>query len=366
MRSTLDEFTKELDELGALVASIIPVNAALAQHQDSLVQQYVLVRRRFDYAAFAVALYASFEKFIEDLIAAYAQLESRRLRYEDLPGNLKKKHLLRTAEMLWRERVGEGRYVGLTEPDLVKNLFECLNGAETYTLNKAAVIAHDGNLRVAEIDKLFAAIGIESVCGSVRRADALLDWYRKAKELDVVPQDGVPAMLIADRIKDLVERRNQIAHGGGNPTDLLGVDDMRDAVGFMRAFAQSIFAMAVGSYLKAHHHAASAGRVELMQRQGDGPFNKGTVVVVEKPAQRLFVGQPVFVPIDSTGARWGRIQSLRVDDSDVLVVLPETVAPQGIGIGLDFKCPSGANLVALEADDDVVWSPPESANAPAA
>ena len=31
--------------------------------------------------------------------------------------------------MLWRERVGEGRYIGLTEPNLVKNLFECLNGA---------------------------------------------------------------------------------------------------------------------------------------------------------------------------------------------------------------------------------------------
>ena len=82
--------------------------------------------------------------------------------------------------------------------------------------------------------------------------------------------------------------------------------------------------------------------------------------------EQIVVGQPVFVPVGSTGARWGRIQSLQVDGSDVHDVLPGTVAPQGIGIGLDFKCPEGATLVALEAEDDVVWSPPNSANASAA
>ena len=218
------------------------------------------------------------------------------------------------------------------------------------------MVAHDVNLRVDEINRLFSAIGIEDVCNRVRRADALLDWYRKANELDDDPQD-VPARDIEERIKELVERRNQIAHGGGNPTDLLGVDRMRDAVGFIQAFVQSIFATAVGSYLEAHHHAASAGRVQLVQRQKDGPYRNGTVVVVEKPSRRLFVGQPVFVLVNSTGARWGRILSLQVDDSDVQDVLPGTVAPQGIGVGLDFKCPKGAILVALEAEDDVVWSP---------
>ena len=338
---------------------------SLATHPDQLVRRYVLVRRRFDYAAFVVALYASLEKFVEDLIAAYAQLESRRLHYVNLPEKLRDKHLSRTAEMLSRRRIGEGRYVGLTELEVVKNLFECLNGVETYTLNRAAVVAHDVNLRVDEINRLFAAIGIEGVCNRVRRADALLDWYRKANQLDDDPQD-VPARDIEERIKELVERRNQIAHGGGNPTDLLGVDKMRDAVDFIQAFVQSIFATAVGSYLEAHHHAASADRVELVQRQNDGPYRNGTVVVVEKPARRLFVGQPVFVPVNSSGARWGRILSLQVDDSDVLDVLPGTVAPQGIGVGLDFKCPKGATLVALEAEDDVIWSPPNSANGSAA
>ena len=70
MRSTFDELEKELKQLSDLVASIAPVNLALAEHPDSLVRQYVMIRRRFDYAAFVVALYASFEKFIENLVSA--------------------------------------------------------------------------------------------------------------------------------------------------------------------------------------------------------------------------------------------------------------------------------------------------------
>lgn len=365
MRSTFDELARELDELRALVASINPVNSALAGHQSSAVRQYVMIRRRFDYAAFVVALYASFEKFIENLVAAYARLEARRVPYVDLPEKLLKKHLSRTAEILSRGRLGGGRYAGLRELDVVKNLFECLNGVTPYTLNEVAVVAHDLNLRAGEIDTLFAAVGIEQVCERVRRADALLDWYGMTKELAAPPQEGVPTTTVEEQFNDIVERRNQVAHRGGNPVELLGVHDMNAAVGFIEAFSKSVFAVTVGRYLQ-NHHAAPGQGIQLQQRKDDGPYKKGTVVVVEKPVGRLFVGQPVFVLVDSTGARWGRIQSMKVDDTDVQFVEPSANAANGIGIALDFKCPKGATPVALPDDDDVVWSPAPAAEVPAA
>lgn len=363
MRSTFDELVKELDELRDLVASIAPVNSALAGHEDLLVRKYVLIRRRFDYAAFAVALYASFEKFIENLVAAHARLEARRVLYADLPPKLVRKHLSRTAEILSRGRVGEGRYQGLSELAVVKNLFECLNGDTPYTLNEAAVVAHDTNLRAAEIDTLFAAVSIDHVCDRTRRADALLDWYCATKELDFPPRDGLPAAIVEERLKDIVERRNQVAHRGGNPVDLLGADAMSDALGFIEAFSKSIFAIAVARYLEGHYLAPRKG-IHLQLREG--PYRNGTVVVVEKSPQRLIVGQPVFVVADAGGARWGRIQSLQVDDSTVTAVEQDVAAVNGIGIGLDFRCPAGAILVALEADDDVVWNPAAVAEVPAA
>jgi hypothetical protein len=355
----LDELITELAELKALVASIEPVNAALTGHKDTVVQQYVSIRRRFDYAAFAVALYASFEKFVENLITAYVRIEARRVDYAALPKKLTDKHLAGTAELLWRGRRGDSRYVGLSELSVIKNLFECLSGATPYALNEAVVIAHDANLRAGEVDALFGAVGIEQICDRACRADAIVAWYCAAQGLETPPQDGVKRTVLEERLKDIVERRNQVAHRGGNPIDLLGGAAMSEAVAFIESLATSIFGLVVGRYLESHHAASTTGRIELALRDGDGPFKGRTVVVVDKPAQRLFVGQPVFVVVESTGARWGRIQSLRVDDADVPDLAASANAPTGVGVGLDFKFPKSADakLVALAAEDDVVWSP---------
>lgn len=356
MRSTLDELITEITELKALVASIDPVNVALAGHADTLVQRYVSIRRRFDYAAFAVALYASFEKFVENLITEYVRLEARRLEYSALPKKLTDKHLTGTAEMLRRVRREEGSSVGLL--DVIRNLFECLNGNRPYKLNEALLVAHDANLRAGEVDALFAAVGIEQMCDRACRADAIVTWFSDAQGLDTPPQDGVKRTVLEERLKDIVERRNQVSHRGGSPQNLLGTAGMKEAVAFIESLSKSIFALVVGRYLETHH-ATAPGCIELALREGDGPFMGRTVVVVEKPAQRLFVGQPVFVVVSSTGARWGRIQSLRVDNTDVQELAPGADCPNGVGVGLDFRLPKSddAKLVALAVEDDVVWSP---------
>lgn len=353
MRSTLDQLIAEMVELKTLVASVEPVNLALAGHPDAVVQRYVSVRRRFDYAAFAVALYASFENFVESLVASYIRLESRRVGYKHLPRKLTNKHLSGTAELLWRRRLGEGRYVGMSELGVVKNLFDCLSGITPYTLNEAVVIAHDANLRAGEIDSVFGAVGIEGICDRACCADAILTWYCSAQGLDRPPQGGVKRTVIEERLKDIVERRNQVAHRGGNPDNLLGVKAMNDAIAFIESLSTSLFGLVVGRYL-ADRHGASA---QLAQRQGEGPYRNGTIVIVEIPTQRLFVGQPVFVIARSTEARWGRIQSLKIDGGDVPEVKPDAIAPLGIGVELDFRCPKDATLTALSAEDDVVWSP---------
>lgn len=92
---------------------------------------------------------------------------------------------------------------------------------------------------------------------------------------------------------------------------------------------------------------------------GERPYKDGHVVVVDKPSAMVFVGQPVFVLTDSTGARWGRIQSLQVDNVDVEKVDVGASAPNGVRVRLDFRFPNkvGAKLVALAAEDDLVWRP---------
>jgi hypothetical protein len=353
----MDELRNELDGLQTLVASIEPVNAALRGHSDPHVRRYVSLRRRFDYAAFVVGLYASFETFVENLITAFVRLESKRVPYSALPKGLTEKHRVETAELLRRGRLGEGRYVGMSDLGVIRNLFECLNGTTPYTLNEFSIVAHDANLRASEIDRLFTAIDIKNICDQARRTDPIKDWYCAAHDLPTPPQYGVESTVVVQRLNDIVERRNEVAHRGGNPENLLGGAEMNEALRFIEAFARSIFELVVGRYLQ-NHHVASTGRIELTLRGGDGPYNNDTVIIVEKPTQRLFVGQPVFVILESAGARWGRIRSLRIDDVDVTEVAANANVHTGVGVGLDFKFPRSteAKLLAPAAEDDVVWS----------
>jgi hypothetical protein len=362
----LDELIAELGDLKTLVKSIDPVNRVLAAHNDTVVQQYISIRRRFDYAAFIVALYTSFEKFVEKLITEYVQLEARHVDYATLPPKLTDKHLLKSTELLCRSKLlGEGRYAGINVMGVVRNLFDCLNGAKPYALNVAAVIAHEANMRANEVDAMFGVVGIEKICDRVCSADAMKAWYCDGQGLETPPQDGVKRTVIERRLNDIVERRNQVAHNGDAPTELLGDKAMNDAIAFIESLARSIFGIVTGCYLQAHY-GASASCIELTLADRGGPYKDGSVVVVNKPAQRIFVGQPAFIIVESTVARWGRIQGLRLDGADISEVVANTSAPNGIGVGLDFKYPNNAKvtLIALPSDDDAVWSPQESVVTP--
>jgi hypothetical protein len=354
VRSNLEELLQDLADLRTLVASFVPVNAALARHEDTVVRQYLTIRRRFDYAAFIVGLYASFERYIDGLVEAYAHLIAARLVYAALPAKLVSKHMTKSAELLAKGRLGEGRYVAVREGDVVRNLHECLSGAAQYKLNTFAIAAHDFNLRYAEINALFAVIGIDAACERALKADAMLSWFCTLNGLESPPPDGVPQVAVEPKIQNLVERRNIVAHRGGSPDDLLGPTEMVDLLDFVEAFSRSIFAITAAAYLRVQY-LNSGELTPLVLREG--PYRKDrTVIVVDKPAVPLFAGQAAFILNDAAGARWGRILELKLDDA-VVTRVDETTESPLVGIRVDFRCPNGTEMHVLQAEDDVVWTP---------
>ena len=110
-----------------------------------------------------VGVYAAFEKFVEDLVWSLADLSTSSAGYTDLPEALRSKHLRASAELLARGRLGEGRYAGLADGDVVSNLHSCLSGTTPYRLNRPAIIQHETNLRAPTVLDVFAAVGVDSV-----------------------------------------------------------------------------------------------------------------------------------------------------------------------------------------------------------
>lgn len=348
MRSTLEAFQGDIEEIHVMASAIKPANDLLAQSTDSAVRRYLAVRRRFDYSAVIVALYASLERFVEDLVISYAEVASRRDLYTALPERLVSKHLQKTAELLSRGRIDQARYPGVTQHQLIENLFGCLSGATPYTLNPVAVAAHDKNIRYDELQTLLNVVDISH--DAVRRADPLIEWYIGEQKMTGARPDAVPTLVVQQRLDNLVERRNDVAHRGGNPTDRLGIDEMRSLVEFVSALCRSVFTLFVSHYLRKWHVGTSGAGLLTLSR---APLQKKHVWVVNPPSFQLRVTQPIFALSPGFLARWGRVQSLRIGTDDQAVIDPGGTHP--VGVRLDFAAPAGAELYVTAGEDEVVW-----------
>jgi len=240
VRSTLEAFLSVIEELRIFVNSIEPVYSALVRNRNTMIRKCLNVRRRLDYAAFVVALYAAFEKFVEDLAWSHAELEASRNKYDELSEKLRETHLRGSAELL-RARLGEGRYTGIGHIDIVNNLYACLAGKEAYKLNRYAVIHHDLNLRSDVVQGIFTSLGIENVNALARQTEPMLICFSEGEGREIASVGEIPEKLIGLRIEDTVGRRNQVSHSGGDLGESLAPDGMYERLAFFEAYSRSLF-----------------------------------------------------------------------------------------------------------------------------
>lgn len=358
----MEQLRTELSDLESFVSSITPVNNALSVHSDVSVRQYLTLRRQYDYAAFVVALYASFERFTESLIAEYVRQISSFMLYKELPDSLVKKHLIQSAEMLSRKRLGEGRFASLSPVHVAENLFKCLSNDNAYSLTSEAVTAHDTNLRYADVGKLLGEVGVPDFCQNLPAVDLVWMWFVRVEmgvdgDIETVERtaetDRAIKTVFETRLNDLVERRNEVAHRGGNADELLGQAEMLSRIDTIRILAESMFEASSSSYLRLRTKDSSyASQVQVVE----GPYKSGSVIIINAPSVPLFRGQPSFVLYADGRVRWGKVLSLMVDDEPADVVEPGEMIGV-VGVELDMRCTKNSAVWINNAPDLAVWSP---------
>lgn len=353
MRSLLDDCRRELTEIRSLVTSLDPVSQLLANTSNEVIRKYATVRRRFDYAAFIVGLYAALEQFVENLVSGYAAEISKLERYSALPKELRDKHEKKSAELLHRGRLGEGRYRALTQRGVVQNLFDCLSGSDTYALNDAAVCYHDFNLRPTEITAMLKSVGLPLAMQSIRNHIGIRQWYADVQGLDIENLRDVPLSAIEAELENLVERRNDVSHRGGSPDDLLGTSQMVELLSFVEQFCEAIYIACASRYLSFKYvEKQSLGSLEI----AEGPYRDGSVIVVKAPGQDFSVGSTIFATYESGLAKWGRVVSLKLNDVPILKV-ENLDAEMTLGVEIDFKVSRAAKCFLAQDADDVIWPP---------
>ncbi|WP_282281164.1 MAE_28990/MAE_18760 family HEPN-like nuclease [Pseudomonas sp. PS02302] len=348
MYAVISEFDSEIQDLESFVKSIGPVNELLGTDQNHHIRSYLTLRRRFDHSAFIVSLYATFERYAEGIVAEYAKKLSHFKSYEDLPEALTNKYLQRISFLL-RSQLGEGRYKGVTKYTVTESLYKCLAG-EAYELMPMAVTHHDNNLRMGPLTSLFKDVGISLFSEIFRKSKDVVEWHRS--EGGYEGEFSTIASRVEARLDDLVERRNEIAHRGVSD-DLIGQEEMERLIKFIRSLADGIYKVVLGETLReAISSQAFVASTEII----DGPYVKGTVVIVNASKNKLYVGQP-FIAIDPAGwAESGNIASIQINRGSVQSVLDFKWSTE-IGVGLDRAVVDKSKIFFLYEEESSIWAP---------
>ena len=149
-----------------------------------------IINSTVQYNSIIICLYGCFEEFIDSIALEYIRvINGLCTSYEDLPENLRKKHMLKVGDFLSNPQ----RYKGyeLTVEDCIKNIYMSIFSSEERILNTELLISHAGNLKVDKVYDLFRDLGIKDLKSEFESRINKV----KLKQLD-----------------DLIDQRNVISH----------------------------------------------------------------------------------------------------------------------------------------------------------
>ncbi len=181
--------------------------------------------RIFNFRSNIISLYGSFEQFIESSIKEYfGELLNICHSFSELDISIRNGYLDR-----WKSLHGKlhyNKFQSLTPIFMVDSLYKSL------VENKNEIIAESflqngGNYRNEEIKKSFATLGLTNYSETLRNYEPLVSYFN---------ENGFDNYF---KIDEIVERRNEIAHGS-NSDNLLNEEIVLDYVEFVEIYAESL------------------------------------------------------------------------------------------------------------------------------
>lgn len=269
--------------------------------------------RRYDYCAALIRLYATFERFIIDLTQRWLDwLIANQFTLLAKSEKAVERYRLGTAEIL--RRTTEVRFAKIDLISLVNGL-AALQNAKPFTLGTDALFSNTSNIRLNDVISVLEAIEIPET-------RAWISAYQPLADHCDVQQISTESFL-----KELVDRRNEAAHGNKLPDDVWSVSVMKDAGTFVLKLTAAITEL-IAARMAETGSAASVERLGAVSEV----FVQAKAVVVTAAGGGVWVGMPVLVVSKST-AYLDSVSSIRINDVPTAAWLPQEGMELGLRLG---------------------------------
>lgn len=183
-----------------------------------------------DHCSAVTRLYAIYEHFVHQVLRAFLGFLEANVAYPDLDEAFRKAHEKAIGQILLN--LHRERYDTLNFEAIIADVAGAFSKDGTYRLLPEAMLAHDQNLRMKELVDLCSRCGMPG----------LQEWLPKHRAIKQFFSGHARQSKVEAELKQLVDYRNEAAHGGievdsvVGPEILIGYGDFLTAV--FRAIAE--------------------------------------------------------------------------------------------------------------------------------
>jgi len=206
-------------------------------------------KKIFEYKASIISLYGLLEKYIEIWIKEYLDsLASLVTDYNDIDEKIRNNHFEFSLKLINTIDSRESaKYQHITKEQVLKKLNECIVNPTSYKLNTEAFVLFSGNLKHKQIVKLFEMINV-SLNELLKKNKTLIEYFEN--DIGITSIANKATDILYNKINDLVERRNQIAHGSDILVNILNISELEPYIQFLEKYCQGVFEVLYEEFLK--------------------------------------------------------------------------------------------------------------------
>ncbi len=252
--SSLADFRKEIKLIRKYIQHIQDVNdiagyVALKTDNEQIKKlldkikghnTFGIDKKIFEYKAIIISLYGILEKFIEIWIKEYLDTLSDIIpKYNQIDNKIKEQHFELSLKLISTiTSRTSAKYQHLTKEQVLKNLNNCIENPSDYIFNLEAFVLLSGNLKHNKIVELFKQLNID-LNGKLKINQTIIQHIQYIRQKEDIGE--LKAEVLYEEINQLVESRNEIAHGSETVENFQDHSVLESYIQFLENYCQAIF-----------------------------------------------------------------------------------------------------------------------------